>query len=294
MADSAIIATYFTLAGNIKPFDAVAISPRSLAERAQAAAAGGYTGMGFGSQDIAHLLDRHGAAGVNAILADHGIVHRELEVLLGWFDTGEARAASDRDRRALLAAAEAIGARHIKVGGDLLGRSWPMDHLIAEFARLCDEAAEAGTAITIELFPSSNLSELQAGRALVEGAGRRNGGLLLDIWHMVRGRITMAGIAALPPGIVNHVELDDGPLEASGDYLTETIDARVAPGEGEFPLPAFLTALRASGYAGLYGVELLADSWRTMPTAEAARRSGRAALAMLGAMAGTSRQEESK
>lgn len=277
-----IIATYFTLAGDIKPFDAVTISPRPLVERARAAAAGGYGGMGFGAQDIAHLLERHGAAGVNAILGDHGIVHRELEVLVGWFDTGEARAASDRERRALLAAAEAIGARHIKVGGDLRGLSWPMDHLIAEFARLCDEAAEAGSAITIELFPSSNLSELQAGRALVEGAGRANGGLLLDIWHMVRGRVTMAGIAALPPGIVNHVELDDGPLEARGDYLAETIGARLAPGEGEFPLDAFLAALRASGYAGLYGVELLSDEWRTMPLDRAARRSGEAARALLG------------
>lgn len=157
-----------------------------------------------------------------------------------------------------------------------------MEHLVGEFAKLCDQAADAGTAITIELFPTSNLCDLQAGRAVVEGAGRANGGLLLDIWHVVRGRITMEGIAALPPGMVNHVELDDGPLEASGNYLQETIDARVAPGEGEFPLAAFFEALDRSGYDGLYGVEVLSDAWRTMPVEEAAIRSGRATLAMLG------------
>lgn len=276
-----IIATYFTLAGDIGPFDAVTVSQRPLVERARAAAAGGYAGLGFGGQDIAHLLDRHGAAEINLMLDDHGLIHRELEVLLGWFDTGPARAVSDRDRRALLDAAEAIGARHIKVAGDLSGRSWPMEHLITEFARLCDDAAEVGTAITIELFPTSNLCELQAGRAVVEGAGRANGGLLLDIWHMIRGRISMAGIAALPPGIVNHVELDDGPLEPRGDYLRETIDARVAPGEGEFPLADFVAALRAARYDGLYGVELLSDVYRTMPAEAAAIRSGRAARAVL-------------
>jgi len=278
-----LIATYLTLAGDVGPFDAVTTSPWPLRVRAEAAAAGGYRGIGFGAQDVTGLLARHGAAEVNAILADHGLVHREIEALLGWFDTGEARVRSDRERTAMLSAAAAIGARHIKVGGDLSGRSWPMEHLIAEFARLCDQAAEAGTAITIELFPTSNIAELQAGRAIVEGAGRRNGGLLLDIWHVVRGRITMAGIAALPPGIVNHVELDDGPLEACGDYLAETIGRRLAPGEGEFPLMEFIGALRACGYDGLYGVEILSDAYRAMAPMEAARRSGTAAATLLSA-----------
>jgi len=62
---------------------------------------------------------------------------------------------------------------------------------------------------------------------------------------------------------------------------SETINARVAPGEGEFPLAEFIAVLGVAGYDGLYGVELLSDAWRTMPVEKAARRSGGAALTLL-------------
>jgi sugar phosphate isomerase/epimerase len=275
-----LICTYFTLAGAIGPFDASTVSPIALGQRARAAASAGYTGLGFNSQDIAHLLDTLGAAQINTILDDHGLVDNELEVLLDWFVDGKRRRASDRDRQLLLRAAEAIGARQVKVGGDLTGKTWPMDSLIEEFAFLCDQAARAGTAVTIELFPSSNLADLQTGRAVVEGAGRKNGGLLLDIWHMVRGNINMEAVASLPDGLINHVELNDGTLLPRADYLTDTIENRLVPGEGEFPLGAFLQAIAATGYRGAYGVEILSATFRSLPAEQAARRSYDAAAAL--------------
>ena len=271
-----LICTYFTLAGNIGPFDADTASPISLERRARAAATAGYKGLGFNSQDINHLLETLGAQGVNTILDDNGLVHRELEVLLDWFVDGERRRASDQQRRLLLEAAGAIGARHIKVGGDITGKAWPMERLVEEFARLCDQAASVGTAITIELFPTSNLADLQTGRAVVEGAGRANGGLLLDIWHMVRGNIPLDAIAALPGQLINHIELDDGALLPSADYLTDTVDSRTEPGKGEFPCREFLDAVAATGYRGLYGVEILSDAYRNMSPEEAATASWQA------------------
>lgn len=271
-----IICTYFTLAGNIGPFDKNTASHIGLAQRAQAAGRAGYKGLGFNSQDIDHLLNTLGANQINAILDDNGLVHRELEVILDWFVDGERRTASDTERRVLLEAAKAIGARHIKVGGDLTGKAWPMEHLIEEFALLCDQAAEAGTAITIELFPTSNLADLQTGRAIVEGAGRANGGLLLDIWHMVRGNIHMGAIASLPQGMINHIELDDGTLLPRSDYIADTIYNRLTPGQGEFPLREFLQAVAATGYQGLYGVEILSDEYRSMATEQAAALSWQA------------------
>jgi len=271
-----LICTYFTLAGNIAPFDANNASPIDLERRARAAAAAGYKGLGFNSQDIAHLLHTLGSQQINTILDDHGLVHRELEALLDWFVDGERRHASDQQRRLLLEAADAIGARHIKVCGDVTGKPWPMEHLVEEFAKLCDQAANVGTAITIELFPTSNLSDLQTGRAVVEGAGRPNGGLLLDIWHMIRGNIRLEAIAALPGHLINHIELDDGTLLPRADYITDTVEGRTAPGEGEFPCREFLDAVAATGYRGLYGVEILSDAYRTMTPEAAATASWQA------------------
>ena len=271
-----LICTYFTLAGNVGPFDSDTASPVSLERRARAAAAAGYRGLGFGSQDISRLLDTLGAQQINVILDDHGLLHRELEVLLDWFVDGERRRASDRQRHLLLEAAGAIGARHIKVGGDITGKPWLMARLVEEFAQLCDEAANVGTAITIELFPTSNLADLQTGRTVVEDAGRANGGLLLDIWHMVRGNIQLGAIAALPGHLINHIELDDGALLPGAGYLADTVDNRKAPGEGEFPCHEFLDAVAATGYRGLYGVEILSDTYRNMTPEAAATASWQA------------------
>ena len=268
-----IIATFLTLAGDVNPFDPDPYCRHPFIERAQAAAEAGYRGLGFGSPDLNHLLQDISFSEISTILDDLGLVHRELEVLVDWFADDERRQLSDQQRLFLLSAAEKLNARHIKVGGDLTGSTWSMDLMIEEFALLCDQAAEAGTAITIELFPTSNLADLQTGRAVVEGAGRRNGGLLLDIWHMVRGNIQMGAIASLPPHLINHVELDDGPLFPTKAFLPETLDNRLLPGEGEFPLAEFLGALRRCGYGGLYGVEILSDRFRQMPVREAARES---------------------
>lgn len=273
MTDSPLIATYFTLAGQVGPFDAVTVSPVPLPDRLRAAAAAGYAGIGFGHQDLALLIHRHGAREIRAMLDDHGLAMNEVEILLGWFSDGAARRESDRWRQFMLRTAGALGMRHIKVAGDLSDRHWPIDHLAESFAYLCDDAANAGLAATIELFPTSNIATLETGRAIVERAGRANGGLLLDIWHMVRGGIAMTEIAALPPGLVNHVEIDDGTLVPQGDFLKETIDARLPPGEGEFPLRAFFSALDMCRYAGALGVEILSHDFRAMTVDEAARRS---------------------
>jgi sugar phosphate isomerase/epimerase len=275
-----IICTYFTLAGNVGPFEANTASPIGLVERAEAAGKAGYAGFGFGVDDIEQLSNTLGYREINTILDNNGLKHRELEVLVDWFVTDDRRIAADRKRKILLEAAEKMGARHIKVAGDVQGNTYPLEYIIEEFSRLCDQAAAVGSAITIELFPSSNLADLQTGRAVIEGAGCSNGGLLLDIWHMVRGNIYMDAIAALPPGIINHIELDDGKLLPAANYLDDTINSRLLPGDGEFPLQAFLSAVAATGYDGLYGVEILSSAFRTMALEQAASASYQATAAL--------------
>lgn len=268
------ICTYFTHAGNVSPFDRVMASPLPLARRAEAVARAGFAGMGFGLDDFNQQATELGVNEINRILRANGLQHTEVEVLLDWFVEGPRRAASDLRRAQLLQAAEQLGARHIKVAGDLSGVPQPMSRLVAEFQQLCSEAAAVGTSVTIELFPSSNLADLQTGFALVDQAGCRNGGLLLDIWHMVRGHIPIQAIASLPTGVINHIELDDGTLLPSSDYFTDTCCSRLPCGEGEFPLAEFMQAVKATGYDGLYGTEILSASFRSMDVEAAVMRAG--------------------
>lgn len=272
-ADPLLVASYFTLAGNVQPFDASTVSPVPFARRAEAAARAGYRGIGLGAEDVVHLLATLGAVEIRRILAANGLAFLELEVLVDWYATGERRARSDALRARLLAAAEELGAVHLKVGGDLSGQEWPMDRVIADFAQLCDDARQVGIGICIELFPGSSIADIATGRAIVAGAGRRNGGLLLDIWHMIRGGIAFAEIAALDPAHILHIEFDDADAVQVGTVLEDTIDRRRLCGEGQFPLPAFLDAVAATGYRGAWGIEILSTEHRARDVESAARLS---------------------
>jgi sugar phosphate isomerase/epimerase len=220
-------------------------------------------------------------ADIGAILADNGLEFVEIEALLDWFCEGERRRTSDQSRHSMLANAERLGARHIKVVGDIVGDDWPLDAVIESFAGLCDDAREAGTRVTIELFPESSIADLATGLAIVNGAGRSNGGLLLDIWHMVRGNIDFAEIAKLPHGTISHIELDDAALEQHGSILDDTIDRRRFCGEGEFDVIGFLRSVQATGYDGLYGCEILSTEQRQLPVEQAAMHAYKTTRACL-------------
>ncbi len=276
-----LIASFFTIAGDVRPLEGKMISPHALPDRAAAAARAGFAGIGFGSDDLAHVAQHYNARDIRAILADHGLVHNEIEVLLDWFCNGERRAESDRARQFMLEWAGALGLRHIKIGVDLMGGQWPLEAMIESFAGLCDDAAEVGAGICVELFPESNIADLDTAMAIIAGAGRGNGGLCLDIWHMTRGNVDFAAIARLPASAIMHVELDDGPAVRTGTILEETIERRALPGEGAFDLDGFIRSVEATGYRGLYGVELLSNAQRRAPLADAANRAAQATRACL-------------
>lgn len=273
-----LIAAAFTVAGNVAPLAGDTTSPHSLAERAQAAAQAGYVGIGLANDDLDKLIADHGHAEIKSIIDDAGLEYLEFEVLLDWFATGERRAASDIERNKLLDAAEKLGAYQIKIGGDITGSSWPLERMIESFAELSRQAGDAGSKVSIEIFPDSNIRDLPTAIAIAEGADPRYGGLLLDIWHLTRGGIDYADIATIPPQYIMHIELDDAGPQV-GTIMEDTLLRRRFPGEGDFDIPAFLRAVADTGYDGLYGVEILSDEVRAMVPAEAAQRSFDATMA---------------
>jgi sugar phosphate isomerase/epimerase len=70
----------------------------------------------------------------------------------------------------LLEAAEALGARHIKVTPDGDDRPWDRGHWAEKFAELASQARDVGARLGIEFFPWSNFKTLHDGLQLVEDA----------------------------------------------------------------------------------------------------------------------------
>jgi sugar phosphate isomerase/epimerase len=258
-----LLASYWTICGAAEPHSDHEFSPFSLRDRAASAARAGFKGLGLWHADLAHLRAKHSLAEMRSILADHGIVHLELEFLTDWFVDGEKRIASDATRRMLLESAAALGARHIKVG-DFFKTSVPMPQLIEEFVRLCQEARDHGTRIVFEFMPFSRIDTLEDAHALVTGAAQPNGGICVDLWHVVKLGIPYAKMAAFPQEYLLSIELNDGFLQAPAgmDLVTETTCHRAFCGEGEFDVRGFVKQMRDAGYAGPWGIEALNKAQR--------------------------------
>ena len=131
-----------------------------------------------------------------------------------------------------------------------------LDDLAAAFARVCDEAAEHGLVGTLEFSAGTHAPDLNTARRIVETAGRPNGAILVDAWHLHLGRTTLDDLAALPGSLVAAVQLNDGPAERPADFAYATRYARLAPGDGTFDLPAFLGTLDTIGCTAPLGIEV--------------------------------------
>lgn len=260
-----IIGSYWTIAGGAYPHTDHEYTVFDFKDRVEALTQAGFTGMGLWHADLERILQKYSLEEMKSIFDDNGIQHIELEFLIDWFlDDPVRKAESDRMRALLMEAAEVLDARHIKVG-DFFNEPIHMDHLIECFSKLCDEAAERNTKILYEFMPFANVHCLEDALTLMRGADRQNGGVILDIWHMVLMNITNDMLSTFPSKYILGVELNDGKIPMQEDLLDATINKRLLCGEGDFDIGGFLKVVADIGYEGPFGIEVLNSELREMP-----------------------------
>lgn len=256
-------------------------SPHNFQERVEVAAAAGFAGVGLGYLDLLDAEKQYGYPTMRKILADNNIRHFEIEMLLDWFVTDQRRAAADTRRHEMMRAAEAIGARHIKVGGDFGGGEFDPDHMAAEFVSLATDAANAGTRVVFEPMPFVNVRTPAQALEFISKADHPAGLMLLDIWHVARAGVEFDTLADIPARYLGDVELDDAPLHFEGDIIADTFNGRCLPGEGELDVQGFVDAVRRTGYDGIWGVEMLSAEYRKLPISEAVPAAYRTTMSFL-------------
>jgi sugar phosphate isomerase/epimerase len=69
---------------------------------------------------------------------------------------------------------------------------------------------------------------------------------------------------------VHYVEIDDADAEIRGTLLEDTLNHRRFCGQGALDVPAFLRAVRAQGYEGPFGIEIISEIERCRPFADVA------------------------
>lgn len=277
MPTADLIAACWTSAGacDARPDTLDDRSPLPIRRRVEAVATAGFTGFGIRHGDLLRVETDPGFPVFRRMLDDHGLRILELEFLEGWFlpATDPRRPASDRARANLLRAAEALGARHIKIGADFDGGPFQPERMAPHLAELARQAADAGTRVALEPMPFTDVRTPSQGLELVELVDHPMAGLCLDIWHVERVGVPIASLAAIPGRRIVAVELDDAPREPEQDLLPDTFAGRRFPGEGDFDVAGFVAAIRATGFDGAFGVEMLSTSFRRLPVEEATHRA---------------------
>lgn len=110
------------------------------------------------------------------------------------------------------------------------------------FAKFCALAARFGLAVTAEFFARSDLNSLEGALDLARAAP--GAAVNVDALHLVRCGNTVAQLAAADPALIGWSQFSDGPLtRLVAEQENEARFHRLLPGEGEFPLRAFVEAL---------------------------------------------------
>ncbi|MGE3620487.1 MAG: sugar phosphate isomerase/epimerase family protein, partial [Acidimicrobiia bacterium] len=195
-------------------------------ERVAAAASAGYDAIGINLGAYRQLADEGRTDEELAeVLAAHGQRVHEIEALRNWSHDGEAKERSDALRELAFHIADTFGATYLQAVGPYEG---DLAHAAASFAELCDRAADHGMVVGLEFLPSiSNIPDVATGRALVEAAGRPNGGLCVDSWHFTRGNPDWDALGDLPGELVKGIQINDGTIEPEApDYQHDGIANR--------------------------------------------------------------------
>jgi sugar phosphate isomerase/epimerase len=237
------------------------ISRFDFKDRVEVSAKAGFKGIGIWHTDLEHILQYRTLKEMKKILDDNGIKHVELEFINDWFLDGARKSESDSRKKRLFEASEILHAKHIKVG-DFYNSTCPMPHIIESFAALCMEAENYGATIGFEIMGCAMISNIKDAITMVETAGAKNGGLIIDIYQVANLGMTYEEISRIPLGYLTNVELNDGTLPGSPDYDPSN---RKLCGEGEYDVKGFINCVNNMGYTGPWGVEVISEKLALLP-----------------------------
>jgi sugar phosphate isomerase/epimerase len=272
VSDAPLTASYFTLTG-APPGQ----PPRfPLTERAAAAREAGFTAMALAPAEV--VIAR--AAGLSpadlrAALDQVGIAVDDLEPLRGW-DGDEGAADAEA---AMYELADAFGAERL-TAIQVVGDEVDPNAVAARFAALCDRVDAHGMTVVFEPRAASPVETPAGAAALLERAGRSNVGLAVDHYHAHRGGWGAADVVAagVPVAAIHLNDTTTVPLDSP---LADALENRLAPGEGDLDVAAWIASLEAAGIEAPFAVEVLSAAARDLPLKEAARRAATGARTAL-------------
>jgi 4-hydroxyphenylpyruvate dioxygenase len=233
-----------------------------LAEKLEAIAAAGFKGVEIFEAD---LLSFDGTpADVRRRVAELG-----LEIITFQpFRDFEGMPAESRER--IFARAERKFDLMAELGCDLLlvcSNVSPqslggIDRAAADLRALGEMAARRGMRVGFEALAwGRHINDYRDAWEAVRRADHPAIGLVLDTFHIFARRTDLKPIAGIPRERIFLVQVADAPL-LDMDSLSWSRHFRNFPGQGELPLLDFMEVLQATGFDGLFSLEIFNDQFR--------------------------------
>jgi sugar phosphate isomerase/epimerase len=258
-----LLAACWTWAGDAGPGAPGPADIDDLLARVRAAAAAGWTGLGFHDQDLRTAREAIGFDGLLAVLRGEGITEVEVEFLGDWW-----REDADAGAEALLLeAAAALGARTLKAGVPSREELDDLGHLVvaSRLERLGDRAERAGTRGVLEAMGVPGALRIDEVVGLLAHADSPGCGAVVDLFQLACAGTDVELLRELDWSRVGSIEIGDA--RGSGEAITE----RCLPGDGDLDLPGFLGLVRSLGWTEPWGVEIISSELRRLPQPEGVR-----------------------
>ena len=215
----------------------------------EAAVQGGYAGIALWPGDY-HPRYRPGSdlQELRKRCEGEGIAIHDLDAMVLWAGAGDPGGPyyEEAPEDEVYEMAEVLGVDGI----NMLLHADPLPSLEAAteaFATACDRAAEHGLKLHLEFGRTRVPGHIPDAARVVEDAGRPNGGLMIDAWHVHWGRGSYEDLLSVPGSRITGVQLCDAPPREPEDYGWATRHQRVAPGRGAADLAGLLRNLRRIG-----------------------------------------------
>ena len=278
----------------------------SFRDRIEAAAAAGFAAITLWGPDYARARSEGlSDADLRRLLSDAGLAVGELDSVWTWApgtddvvvpDTENPDGYFSVSEDEIFRIADIVGARSV-TASPWAPKSAPhtarpardraLERIAEGYAGLCDRAARHGLLVQLEFLPWTLVPDLAAAGEIVRLADRRNGGIVIDAWHLFRTATDPAVVKSVPGHRIIAVQLADAPTAAEDDLETATLHTRLLPGEGDLPLAALVRVLRELGAPAPIGVEVFSDDLHRLGAHEAARRAAEATRSLLAAVRST-------
>jgi len=243
-----------------------------LLDRLAPARAAGFTAVSVWPRDMRGLQ----TTDVAQAIRDAGLIVSEIELITNWMPPhassesafGKFLSAMTADR--VLPLAFELGASTVSVA-ELFGLDYDRRLMAKHFGEVCDKAAAHGLRVALEFVPTGGVPGLAEAMEIIDTAGRSNGGLMVDAWHVFRSNSSLDLLASVPGDRIFSVQLNDA-LAAPEADLNHGMMNRLLPCEGELNLKAFMQAIAATGTTAFLGVETFSKDLDQLPTDVAAQR----------------------